>query len=175
MSKRNKQKAFKIKLEEKPVDKADALRKTNIKIEEIGNSGVQFYSGDINEDYLHKLNGYQLAEEMDRMYRSDANVRMILSALIYPLKSAKWYIKKTEDTPEAEKQAKFFEKTFFKFMKPTFTKFLGEALSCLRHGYSIFDITHQVVNDPELGEIITLKTLSFRKQNTILQIGRAHV
>lgn len=166
MSRRTKKiKAVKIEL----ADNSEALKKTNIKIEEIGNSGVEFYSGDINEDYLSKLNGYHLAEEMDKMYRSDANVKMILSALIYPLKSSNWYIKKIEDTPEAEKQAKFFEKTFFQYMKPTFTKFLGEALSCLRHGYSLFDITHQVVNDEELGEVITIKSLSFRKQNTIMR------
>ena len=160
-----KTKAYEIKL----ADGAEALKKTNIKIEEIGTSGVEFYAGSIYEDYLYKLNGYQLSEEIDKMYRSDANIKMILSALIYPLKSANWYFKKMEDTPEAEEQELYFNKAFFEYMKPTFTKFLGEALSCLRHGYSLFDITHQIVQDEELGEIITIKGLSFRKQETIIR------
>ena len=138
-----------------------------IKTIEVGTAGTEIYGGYISEDYLHELQGKQWQDTIDRMFRSDTNVKMVVSALVLPLKSSNWRFAEIDDSPEAEMQKKILEKAFFEDTDKSFTMLLGEILSMVRCGYSLFDITHQVKNDKELGTYNTLKSISFRSQRTI--------
>jgi len=138
-----------------------------IKTIEVGTAGTEIYGGYISEDYLQELQGRLWQDKIDQMFRSDGNVKMTVSALVLPLKSSNWMFSTTEESPEAEMQKKLLEKAFFEDTDKSFTMLLGEILSMVRCGYSLFDVTHQVKTDKELGTYNTLKSISFRSPRTI--------
>jgi SPP1 gp7 family putative phage head morphogenesis protein len=143
------------------------VRGVEVKVLEIGTPGTEIYSGYLNEEYLRELQGKDWADKVDMMRRSDANIRMVLNAIKLPLKSSPWTISVREQSEEAELQKKLFEKILFEDMNKSFTQLLGEILTCLDFGYSIFDITHAVKSDSEIGSYNGLKSLGYRSQRTI--------
>jgi SPP1 gp7 family putative phage head morphogenesis protein len=143
------------------------VRGVEVKVIEIGTPGTEIYAGYLSEEYLKELTGKDWADKIDMMRRSDANVRMVLNAVKLPLKSSPWTISVREQSEEAELQKKLFEKILFEDLNKSFTQILGEILTCLDFGYSIFDITHAVKTDSELGTYNSLKSLGYRSQRTI--------
>jgi hypothetical protein len=127
------------------------VRGIEVKVIEIGTTGTEIYAGYLSEEYLKELTGKEWADKVDMMRRSDANVRMVLNAIKLPLKSSPWTIAVKEKTEAAEMQKKLFEKILFEDLNKSFTQLVGEILTCLEFGYSIFDITHNVKQDGELG------------------------
>lgn len=139
-----------------------------IKVIEVGSSGTEVYGGYISEEYLAELRGRDWSDTIDKMRRSDGNVRMAINAIKLPLKSSNWFISPIDDSPEAELQKKLLEKALFEDTGRSFTKLLGEILTCLEFGYSIFELTFKPkLNDPELGHYNTLKSIAYRSQRTI--------
>lgn len=114
-----------------------------VKTIEVGSSGTEIFSGYISEDYLSELRGRDWADKVDKMRRSDAQVKAALSALKLPLKSSNWYLQTTEATEEAEMQKRLLEKALFEDIGKSFTKLIGEILTCLDFGYSVFELTHR--------------------------------
>lgn len=140
---------------------------TEVKTVEVGSAGTEIYAGYLDEDYLTAAKGKDWADKIDMMRRSDANVKMVLSALKSPIKSSNWYFVEKEDTEEARMQKVLLEKALFEDINRSFTKLIGEVLTFVDYGYSLFDITHQVKTDKELGTYNTLKSISYRSQRTI--------
>lgn len=139
-----------------------------VKVIEVGSSGTEIYGGYLSEEYLSDLRGTSWADKIDQMRRSDANVRMAINALKLPLKSSNWYINEKEKTEEAALQKKLLEKALFEDTGRSFTKLIGEVLTCLDFGYSLFEITYRPkLDDPELGHYNTLKSIAYRSQKTI--------
>ena len=139
-----------------------------VKTVEVGTTGTEIYAGYISEEYLSELQGKEWADKIDQMRRSDPNVKMIVSALKLPLKSANWYIRTTEDSEMAEFQKALIEKVLFEDLNKSFTKFIGEALTCVDFGYSLFEITYQPkFDDPKIGTYNTVKSVAWRSQRTI--------
>ncbi len=138
-----------------------------VKTIEVGSTGTEIYAGYLDEDYLAELNGKVWMEKIDMIRRSDANVKMCTGALKSPLKSSTWAIKTREESEMAEKQKLLIEKALFQDINKSFTRLLGEILTFVDYGYSLFDITHQVKTDKELGTYNTLKSISYRSQKTI--------
>lgn len=139
-----------------------------IKIIEIGGTGTEIYGGYISEEYLAELRGVPWADKLDKMRRSDGNVKMCINALKLPLKSSNWFIHPIDDSEEAKLQKKLLEKVLFEDINKSFTKLLGEILTCLEFGYSLFELTFRPkLDDPELGHYNTLKSIAFRSQRTI--------
>lgn len=138
-----------------------------VKTIEVGSTGTEIYAGYLDEDYLAELNGKVWMEKIDMIRRSDANVKMCTNALKSPLKSANWIIKTREESEMAEKQKLLIEKALFQDINKSFTRLIGEILTFVDYGYSLFDITHQVKTDKELGTYNTLKSISYRSQKTI--------
>ena len=143
------------------------VRGVEVKVLEIGTPGTEIYAGYLSEEYLKDLQGKEWADKVDMMRRSDANIRMVLNAIKLPLKSSPWTISVREKSEEAELQKKLFEKILFEDLNKSFTQLLGEILTCIDFGYSIFDITHAVKSDSELGGYNGLKSLGYRSQRTI--------
>jgi SPP1 gp7 family putative phage head morphogenesis protein len=139
-----------------------------VKVVEVGSSGTEIYAGYLSEDYLAELRGRRWADTIDQMRRSDANVKMTLNALKLPLKSSKWIIQTTEASEAAEMQKKIIENALFRDTGRSFKKVIGEVLTTLDFGYSLFELTFRAkLDDPELGPYNTLKSIAFRGQRTI--------
>lgn len=136
----------------------------------IGSSGTENYSGYSSEEYLATLRGKQAADEFDKMRRSDAKVKMCLSAVMNPIRAASWEVVPGEldDQEMAKRHAAFVEHCLFKDLGRPWKKFLGEALSFLVFGHSVFELTDKVVfNHPKYGTYNGIGSLGFRSQRTI--------
>ncbi len=147
-----------------------------VKSIEVGSAGTEIFAGYIHEEYLAELRGKEWADIVDKMYRSDPNVKMITSALVLPLKSTQWMFSLKKDlTPEqmalAEHQKKLMERIFFEDLAKngkSFTRVIGEIFSFIRHGYSLFELTYKaVIDDPQFGSYNSLKSMAWRSQRTI--------
>jgi len=145
------------------------INQTPVKVVEIGSTGTELFAGYLQEEYLQELQGTQAADIFDRMRRSDPKVKMVLSAMKNPIKSATWeVVQKGDDTREGEIQQAFIEHILFNDLGKTWKSFLHEALSCIDFGYSLFEITYSaVLNHEVFGSYNGIRSLAFRSQRTI--------
>ena len=155
---------------EKPTEDHDfKVGKTDVKVIEVGTTGTENYAGYLSEEYLQELRGQDAADIYDRMRRSDAKIKMILSAMKNPIKGATWeVVEKGDSTREGAIQKAFIEHILFNDLGKDWKSFLHEALSCIDFGYSIFEITYKAeLNHPVWGSYNGIKSLAFRSQRTI--------
>ena len=132
----------------------------------IGSSGTEIFGGYYSEEYLQKLRGTRGAKVWDEMRRSDAQVSMLMNAIMNPIKSASWEFEPYAQTPECIKHAEFMSHNLKEAID--FETFLHEALTLLPFGHSLFEVMHSVVfNDPRYGTYNGLNALAFRSQKTI--------
>lgn len=157
-----------LKLADAPVVNAGSVVRASIKREPIGSSGTKVYGGYFDEEYLKELTGVDAATKYDRMRRSDPQVRMCLSAVKNPIKSATWDIEAGSDDPKDVQIKEFVEHVLFCDLDKPFQVFLNEALTFIDFGYSIFEKTHKtVLAHPKFGDYIGYRSLGFRSQKTI--------
>lgn len=143
----------------------DILKKHN---KAIGASGTDVIGKIHNQDdHIEKLKGYEAAEIYDKMRRSDTQVRKILSAITGPIKSSKWAVEPVSDEPRDLEVAALLEQIMF--VDISFSKFLNEALTCVPHGYSMFEVVHMNQTHKDFGEYTGLAQLGFRRQATIIE------
>lgn len=134
----------------------------------IGNSGTDVIGKIHNQDdHIEQLKGYQAAEIYDKMRRSDTQVRKILMAIINPIKSATWTIDPVSEEDADLEQAALIEQILFKDIN--WSKFMNEVLTCVPHGYSMFEVVHQNKVSQEFGEYTGLAQLGFRRQPSIIE------
>lgn len=135
----------------------------------IGTSGTESYSGYPSEEYLYSLRGYQRAKVFDKMRRSDYQVKMCLSAVKNPIRSATWEVHPGEkDNDEAKHHAEFIEHVLFNGMDDPWSKFLTEVTTFYEFGHSVFEVTHKAVLDhPTFGSYNGIKSLGWRSPKTI--------
>jgi hypothetical protein len=79
-------------LAESPIDDASQTKQVSIHVEETGTSGTEIYAGYYSEEYLNNLRGKEAADLWDKMRRSDARIKMVLSAVKNPIKGAQWSV-----------------------------------------------------------------------------------
>ena len=132
---------------------------------EIGKTGTLITSGVFQDDYLSELNGQNKHIIFNKMRKSDTQVKKILAAVINPIKSAKWYIEPVSTDEQDLQVAKLIETILFKDID--FHQKLGEFLTNLVHGFSIFEVVHKNREDDEIGQYTGLGKLAFRSQDTI--------
>lgn len=160
-----------FKKKEEIVTPTVEVNKREVSILEVGSTGTEIFAGYIQEEYLRELQGKDAADIYDKMRRSDPKIKMILSAMKNPIKSASWEIVSTEDetTPEIEKQIALMNHILFEDLGgKTWRSFLHEALSMIEFGYALFEKTYRpVIGHPKFGSYNGLKSLSFRSQRTI--------
>jgi len=133
-----------------------------------GSSGTAIYSGYFDEEYLHTLKGKDAADIWDKMRRSDARVKMCLSAVKNPIKGACWEVQCEEESEETKKHSEFIKHVLFCDLDKPWKEKVGEFLTFLDFGYSLFEIVHKVVeNDPKWGTYNGIAQLGFRSQRTI--------
>lgn len=132
---------------------------------EIGKSGTTVSSGVITgEDYNYKLSGKQALKEYERMRRSDATVRAALQSIVQPIKSAAYEVDPASDSGRDKKVASLVKHCLFE--EVDWRKFLGEALTYLPMGFSLFEKRYEPITW-EGATYIGLTKLAYRKQTTV--------
>jgi SPP1 gp7 family putative phage head morphogenesis protein len=131
-----------------------------------GATGTSIFGGYFNEETLAALQGRQAYTVYDEMRRSDAQIRMILSALKNPIKSAKFYHEPTDESEEAHAVAKALDWVWFGGGCVRFSQFLTECLTMFDFGHAVFERAFAVAEHPELGAI-HVPRIGFRKQQTV--------
>lgn len=133
--------------------------------------GTNVQGNRIYEEYLGSLKTSAINYPIyDKMRRSDSQIQRTLRAITAPILSGSFrYI--ASDTKDAEliRQAEYKNKFFNEYPIYSWQQMLKEILTELFAGFSIFEPTYHVVDDPNLGKVITLKNLGYLKQSTIDQ------
>jgi hypothetical protein len=157
-----------LRLSDAPVESKGPEVEIPRKITIVGSSGTDISAGQFFEEYLFELRGTQAARVWDKMRRSDGKVKMVLSAVKNPLRSATWEIEAAGDSPEAILQKEFVEHCLFSDMDKDFSETLNESLTMVEFGFSVLEETHKVVlNHPKFGAYNGIRSLGFRSQKTI--------
>lgn len=137
----------------------------------VGTPGNIIQDGYYQDEYLGELRYSQDAyNEYDKMRRSDYQIKRALTAVQTPLISANYaYIPKEKTDKEQVKQAEFKNNVIKKWLNRPWTEVLKEIYSFLVFGFAVYEPSYKVIDDPDFGQIITLKDLGFRVQKTIEQ------
>jgi len=139
-----------------------------VKIIEVGSSGTDIFAGYIDEEYLADLKGTKAMKIYDKMRRSDPRIKMVLSAVKNPIKSADWYVGLKEESEQAERQKELIEEILFHGLNKSWKKTLHEILSMIDFGYSAVEVTHRIVlKNKNVGPHVGLKSLKLIGQKTI--------
>lgn len=148
----------------------------NITVQETarGTSGTEVFAGYYDEEYLETLKGTDRAKCFDKMRRSDAQAKMLLSAVKNPIRTASREIVAASDDPEHNKHAALCEQILFRDIK--FNKFLNEKLTVIDFGHSLHEKVHAInidkpITDKDgnvvLNSYVGLKKLGWRSPKTI--------
>jgi phage gp29-like protein len=157
--------AFRLKEQDTSTTEITPLQINNLPM---GSYGTQVYGGYISEEYLHTLRGRQRADTYDQMRRGDPQVKMCLSSVKNPIKSATWEVEPADDSDDAKSDAEFIHHILFNDLGQPFVDFLSEALTMIDFGHSVFEVIHKVViNNKQFGSYNGIKSLAFRSQRTI--------
>lgn len=140
-----------------------------------GTSGTEIFAGRFDEEYLIGLMGEDAIKKYDEMRRSDGQIKMLLSVVKNPIKSASWSIEPYSDDPRDVEIANFAKHIMFKDIasangrkKKKFNELISEILTCIEFGYSIFERVHKVVRGhPVYGDYIGYADIGFRHQRSI--------
>jgi len=132
-----------------------------------GKAGIVNTSGVFTHDYLDKLHGVEGSRAFDKMRKQDANVRGLISAVVGPIKSAKWQVdpgaeKGKPATPINIKAQALIEQILFKDFPHGWKQKLGEILTLVPFGNSVFEIIHENKTNKRIGPYTGLKNLAFR-------------
>jgi hypothetical protein len=101
------------------------------------------------------------------MRRSDPQIKMCLSAVKNPIRSANWEIEPGDDSDQAKADADLIEHILFNDLGQPWSKFIAEALTCLEFGHSVFEVTHKVVLQSKFGPYNGIQSLGFRSPRTL--------
>lgn len=154
--------------EEKNSDSSAFDTGARSQLKAMGSSGTDLFSGYFKEEYLQQLRGRKGAKVYDEIRRSEAQVSMLLNAVMNPIKAGVWEFEAASpsEVPDAE-----LHKELIEYMAKEMIDWethLHEALTMIIFGYSICERVDNVVfNHPKFGTFNGLKGLAFRSQKTI--------
>lgn len=106
---------------------------------EIGGTGLQQYSGIINEEFLNQLKGVRRYRVFREMSENDPIVGAVLYAIEMLLRGVKWTVEPGGDAPEDEQAVEFLE-SLLGDMSHTMDDFIGEWMAAPIYGYAPFEI-----------------------------------
>lgn len=164
--------AKKPEKEEKRKEKK--IGKYTVQTNSLGSSGTEIYSGYSSEEYLQKLRDSEQADEFDKMRRNDPQVKMCLSAVKNPIKSARVEVVVESDDPKFDQHVELVKYNLFKGMKTPWSKFIREALTVIEFGNAPFEITHKNVMESPVGQHTGIADISWRSPKTIERFNVKH-
>ena len=106
---------------------------------EIGASGLQYYSGMVQEEWLPQLKGTQGQRNLREMSETDAIVRAFLYAVEMMLRPTEWTVEPGGETP-ADEQASEYLESVLGDMSHTMADFISEWMATPVYGYCAFEI-----------------------------------
>jgi SPP1 gp7 family putative phage head morphogenesis protein len=122
------------------IKQLDDIKKIQVNIQKFSTSGIEIYSGNFSEEYLASLQGTKRAETFDKMRRSDSRVKMILSAVKNPIKSAAYEWQAYEGL---EDHAEFLTDILLNNVE-SWKQTVNEFLSMIEFGHVVFEMTHKL-------------------------------
>lgn len=135
-----------------------------------GSTGTEIYSGYPVEDYLAEMRGVDRARLFDEMYRTDGQIRMLVSAVMNPIRSASWEVEAADDSPEATLDKLFVEHCLMGAgaCKP-FDSLISEiGCNMIKQGASAVEKTYKLVQgDPMFGTYHGIAGLDLISNKTI--------
>jgi len=135
----------------------------DLRLLEIGKTGINFNYGYVHEDFLTELHGSRGVKIFREMSDNDTIVGSCLFAIKQILREARWEVRPGDaDVAECKKDAEFLKKNIL-FMTHSWTDFIVETLSMLTYGWSYFE---QVFKREPNGDIVW-KKLAHRKQSSL--------
>lgn len=132
-----------------------------------GKSGTSISAGIHTDEYLAALQGSDAAHIYDKMRRSETQIRKVLNAIILPIKAGIWEIESVSDEQIDLKAAALMNQILFRDIN--WDNKLGEILTVIPFGHSVFEVTHMNKENKEFGLYTGLKGLGFRKQTSLLR------
>ena len=149
--------------------------KDGVKVVKISGTGIENFSGYINEDYLDKFKyPRDFAKIYDKMRRQDAVIAKTVKIVTDFLVSAVWEFRAKEGVSwkesesDIEIQKEFYTKVFINGMEKSWTDKLREICSAFVYGFSIFEETFDFVcNDPDIGSHIGIKDWGWRSPKRV--------
>lgn len=143
---------------------------------EIGNTGTWVASAAsgrsmiVEDDYNPELRGMAFFKEIDRMRKSDSQVKAVMSMLKLPLRAADWNMDAASDQPIDQEIAEWCEDKLLRGQMRTWDYVLRHILLSLDFGTMPFEMVWAVEDDDILHRpMVQLKKMAPRMPNTIIE------
>jgi len=143
---------------------------------ELGRTGLNAWSGRINEEFLPELQGPRALRVYREMAANDPVVAAMLFAIEMTLRSVPWTVEAAADTAAAREAAAFLDGVRDD-MSHAFEDAIGEILTMLVFGWSAFEIVWKRRAGPDApaearsrfaDRRVGVRKLAFRAQETLL-------
>lgn len=119
---------------------------------ELGLSGLEHWSGLINEEFLRPLQGVMGRKVFREMANNDAVVGSMLFAIEMFLRPVEWKARPFDESLRARKDAEFVEEVLGD-MSHSWSDFISEWMACPTYGFAPFEIVWKLrrgqKRDPE--------------------------
>ena len=122
--------------------------KIALNFEEYGVTGLKYFGGYIDEEFLRELKGRRAVKVYKEMSTNDAVVSAILFAIKMLIRQVEWPIQPYSDAPQDEANAEFV-RTCLDDMSQPWSDTVSEILSMLTYGWSWHEIVYKVRLGPE--------------------------
>jgi hypothetical protein len=122
------------------------MQRQSALLQELGVTGLRFFSGYIAEEFMAKLQG----ERGRRMFREMADNHPMLSAILLAIslliRRTDWSVEAASASSEDQANAEFIQ-SCMDDMEHTWDEFLSEALSMLNYGFAFHEVVYKVRRD----------------------------
>ena len=108
-------------------------------LEEIGNSGLKEFAGQIAEEPLLRLRGRLGRRIFNEMRLNDDAVGALLYAITMILRQVTWFVEPPDEDAESLARAEFYE-SVLDDMSHSWSSFISETLTMLPFGWAYFEI-----------------------------------
>jgi len=122
-------------------------KKRNMKLVEMGRTGLTRFGGYISEEWLPELQGRKGAEIYKRMADSDAIIGGYLFAIKEIAKSVPWFAVPANSSQEAQQDARFLESCIYDMSSP-WPSTPDEIFSMLTFGWGYFEKVFKIRRGP---------------------------
>ena len=123
------------------------MAKKNMKLVEMGRTGLTRFGGYISEEWLPELQGRKGAEVYRRMADSDAIIGGYLFAIKEIAKSVPWFAVPANSSEEGQEDARYLESCIYDMSTP-WPSTLDEILSMLTFGWGYFEKVFKIRRGP---------------------------
>ncbi len=125
--------------------KAPAPVKPSVNLDvEIGGSGLKYWSGTVDEEFLLELRGARGAKLYREMRSNSAIVGALLFAIRWLARSAGWDIHPHDDAPADDERVEFLRGALFDDMSFTWQDTLNDILTMLPFGWAYLEVVWKV-------------------------------